>query len=117
VALLFVIAVASYYCYLRASYYGTRVASNVESQLIVDTFGHVLRLPLGFFNRQASAGLAKRIDQCDRVAPVVHAFSQQIVPEAIRLVGIFAIMLTQNVEMLLVSVCLLPPYIWIARRS
>lgn len=117
VALLFFIALGSYYCYLRATYYGARVASYMESKLIVDTFGHVLRLPLSFFNRQASAGLAKRIDQCDQVAPVVHAMSQQIAPEAMRLVGICAIMLTQNWEMSLVSVCLLPPYVWLARRS
>jgi ATP-binding cassette, subfamily B, bacterial len=117
VALMFVIGLSSYYFYLRASYFGARVASDMESKLIVNTFGHVLRLPLMFFSRQASAGLAKRIDQCDQVAPVVHAFSQQIAPEAIRLVGIFAIMLTQNWEMALVSVCLLPPYAWIARRT
>ena len=117
VVLLFVISVVSYYFNLRASYYGARVASYMESKLIVDTFGHVLRLPLTFFSRQASAGLAKRIDQCDQVAPVVHAFSQQIAPEAMRLVGICAIMLTQNWEMSLLSVSLLPPYMWIARRS
>ncbi len=117
VILLFIIGVVSYYFSQRANYYGARVASRIESKLIVDTFGHTLRLPLSFFNRQASAGLAKRIDQCDQVAPVVHAFSQQIAPEAIRLVGICAIMLTQNWEMALVSVCLLPAYMWIARRS
>jgi ATP-binding cassette, subfamily B, bacterial len=117
VVMLFGIAVGSYYFYLRSNYYGARVASYMESKLIVDTFGHVLRLPLTFFNRTASAGLAKRIDQSDQVAPVVHAFSQQIAPEAIRLVGICAIMLTQNWEMSLVSVCLLPPYVWLARRS
>jgi ABC-type multidrug transport system fused ATPase/permease subunit len=117
VALLFAIGFTSYYFYLRASYYGARVASRMESKLIVDTFGHVLRLPLKFFNRQASAGLAKRINQSDQVAPVVHAFSQQVAPEAIRLVGICAIMLTQNWKMALVSVCLLPPYTWLARRS
>ncbi|MDE3198543.1 MAG: ABC transporter ATP-binding protein, partial [Acidobacteriota bacterium] len=117
VALLFLIAVASYYVYLRADYYGARVASFMESKLIVDTFAHVMRLPLRFFDRQASAGLAKRIDQCDQLSPVVHAFSQQIAPEAMRLIGICLIMLTQNWEMALVSVCLLPPYMWIARRS
>ncbi len=117
VGMLFFIGLGSYYFYQRASYYGARVASFMESKLIVDTFGHVLRLPLAFFNRQASAGLAKRIDQCDQVSPVVHAFSQQIAPEAMRLVGIIAIMLTQNWEMALVSTCLLPPYMWIARRS
>src|SRR5262245_66413093 len=89
----------------------------MESKLIVDTFGHVLRLPIRFFNHQASAGLARRIDQSDQVAPVVHAVSQQIAPEAIRLVAICAIMLTQNWTMSLVAVCLLPPYIWLARRA
>lgn len=117
VVLLFLIALSSYYVYQRSDYYGARVASYMESKLIVDTFGHVLRLPLRFFEREASAGLAKRIDQCDQLSPVVHAFSQQIAPEAMRLVGILAIMLTQNWEMALVAVCLLPPYVWVARRS
>lgn len=117
VVLLFLIAVSSYYFYQRATYYGSRVASYMESKLIVDTFGHVLRLPINFFNHQASAGLARRIDQSDQVAPVVHAVSQQIAPEAVRLVAICAIMLTQNWEMALLAVCLLPPYVWLARRA
>jgi ABC-type multidrug transport system fused ATPase/permease subunit len=117
VVLLFLIAVTSYYFYQRATYYGSRVASHMESKLIVDTFGHVLRLPINFFIRQASAGLARRIDQCDQVSPVVHAVSQQIAPEAVRLVAICAIMLTQNWEMALLAVCLLPPYVWLARRA
>ena len=117
VVLLYLIAVSSYYVYQRATYDGCRAASYMESKLIVDTFGHVLRLPINFFNHQASAGLARRIDQCDQVAPVVHAVSQQIAPEAVRLVAICAIMLTQNWEMALLAVCLLPPYIWLARRA
>jgi len=117
VILMFFIAMGSYYFYQRASYFGSRVASLMESKLIVDTFGHVLRLPLSFFNLQASAGLARRIDQSDQLAPVVHAVSQQIAPEAFRLVAICAIMLTQNWEMSLVAVCLLPPYMWLARRA
>src|SRR5438046_1228473 len=108
VVLLFLIAVSSYYFYQRATYYGSRVASYMESKLIVDTFGHVLRLPIGFFSHQASAGLARRIDQCDQVAPVVHAVSQQIAPEAVRLVAICSIMLTQKWEMALIEVCVLP---------
>ena len=117
VILLFLIAVSSYYFYQRATYYGARVASYMESKLVVRTFGHVLRLPLSFFNHQASAGLARRIDQCDQVAPVVHAVSQQIAPEAFRLVAICAIMTTQNWGMSLIAVCLLPPYVWLARRA
>jgi ATP-binding cassette subfamily B protein len=117
VTLLFLTSVFGYIFALRARLHGVRVASEMESSLIVDTFGHVLRLPLGFFSRQASAGLAKRIDQSDQVAPIVSAFSQQIAPEAVRLVGICIIMLTQNWEMALVSTCTLPFYLWVARRS
>ena len=117
VALLFLIAVFGYFFRLRARRHGARVASDMESSLIVETFGHVLRLPLSFFNLQASAGLAKRIDQSDQVSPIVSAFSQEIAPEAVRLVGICAIMLTQNWEMALISTCMLPVYLWVARRS
>jgi ABC-type multidrug transport system fused ATPase/permease subunit len=117
VGLLFFTAVGSYFFYQRASYFGARVASRMESKLIVDTFGHVLRLPIRFFDHQGSAGLARRIDQSDQVAPVVHAVSQQIAPEAVRLVAICAIMLSQNWAMSLVAVCLLPPYMWLARRA
>ena len=117
VILLFVISVFGYLCTLRSRYYGARVASRMEGSFIVNTFGHVLRLPLSFFSHTASAGLAKRIDQQDQVSPIVSAFSQEIIPEAIRLVGIAAIMFQQNWRMAAVSFVLLPPYLWVARRS
>jgi len=117
VILLFVISVVGYFCSLRSRLRGAHVASRIESNFIVNTFGHVLRLPLSFFSHTASAGLAKRIDQCDQVSPIVSAFSQEILPEAVRLVGICAIMFTQNWQMAIVSFVLLPFYVWIARRS
>jgi len=117
VILLFAISVTGYFFSLRSRLYGARVASRMEASFIVNTFGHVLRLPLSFFSHTASAGLAKRIDQCDQVAPIVSAFSQQILPEAVRLVGICAIMFTQNWQMAVVSFVLLPFYLWVARRS
>lgn len=117
VVLLFLISTTGYFFSLRSDYFGAKVASAMEANLIVSTFGHVLRLPTKFFALQASAGIARRIDQSDQLAPVVHAFSQQIAPEAIRLVGICAIMFTENWRMALVSLSLVPPYLWIARRS
>src|SRR5437868_3903427 len=117
VILLFLISVTGYYFNLRSRLYGARVASRMESTFIVNTFSHVLRLPISFFSHTASAGLAKRIDQADQVSPIVAAFSQQIVPEAVRLVGICAIMFSQNWQMAVVSFILLPFYLWVARRS
>jgi ATP-binding cassette subfamily B protein len=78
VILLFAISVTGYFFSLRSRLHGARVASRMESSFIVNTYGHVLRLPLSFFSQTASAALAKRIDQCDQVAPIVSAFSQQI---------------------------------------
>ncbi len=117
VALMFVISVAGYAFYQLADYRSSVVASRMEADLIQSTFGHTMRLPLGFFAQRSSAALAKRINQADELSPIVHAFSQQIVPEAIRLVGICAIMFSQDWRMALVCVSLLPIYLWIARRS
>ncbi|MBI3208975.1 MAG: ABC transporter ATP-binding protein [Candidatus Solibacter usitatus] len=117
VTLLFFISVAGYFAQLRSDYRSSVVASRMESSLILSAFAHVLRLPLTFFARRPSAGLSRRIDQSDQVAPIVHAFSQQIAPEAVRLVGICAIMLTQNVTMTMVCLSMLPWYLWVSRRS
>ena len=117
VVLLFITSVIGYFFSLRSDYMGAFVASRVEANLILSTFGHVLRLPLAFFGKRTSAGLAKRINQCDEVAPIIHAFSQQIAPEIVRLVGIMAIMLYQNWRLTLVSMSMLPPYLYIARKS
>ncbi len=117
VILLFITSVLAQFFRQRADLLGSRVASRMEAGFIVSTFGRVLGMPLSFFSRRTSAGLAKRIDQSDQVAPIVHAFSQQIAPEALRLVAICAIMLTQNWEMALVSTSTLPLYLWVSRRS
>jgi ATP-binding cassette, subfamily B, bacterial len=114
---LLVISVAGHLFSLAADYQSAVVATNVEAGLIQSTFGHVLRLPLSFFNRRASGGLAKRIDQSDQVAPIVTAFSQQIAPEALRIVGICAIMLAQSWRLALTAMAVLPLYFIITRQA
>lgn len=117
VGLLFLTGIGSYFFSLRADNLSTRLASHIEADLIRSTFGHVMRLPLEFFSRRASGGLAKQIDQSDQVAPIVTAFSQEIAPEVLRLIGVFAIMLTQSRRLTLIAIVILPLYLWIARRS
>ena len=117
VGLLFVIGVGGYWLSLAADYQSTVAASRIEAKLIQSTFGHVLRLPLSFFVKRPSGGLAKRIDQSDQVAPIVTAFAQQIAPDVLRLLGICVIMLTQNWKLALASLIVLPPYILITWRA
>ncbi len=117
VALLFVTGVAGYVFALAADNRSARLASRIEADLIRSTFGHVLRLPLSYFGRRASGGLAKQIDQSDQVAPIVTAFAQEIAPEALRMAGVFAIMLTQSTRLSLAAFALLPFYLLLAVRS
>ena len=117
VALLLAIGLAGYLFSLAADYQSTMVASRIEASLIQSAFGHVLKLPLSFFGGRSSGGLAKRIDQCDQVAPVVTAFSQQIAPEALRIVGICVIMFTQSWRLALAALVVVPMYLVLTRRA
>ncbi len=117
VALLFGISVTGYFLSLAADLQSTAVACSIESNLIQSTFGHVLRLPLSFFNRRASGGLAKRIDQSDQVAPIVSAVARQIVPEVLSVAGICAIMLTQSWRLTVAALAILPIYLVITRHA
>jgi len=117
VGLLFLTGVAGHLLSLAADYQSTAVSCQIEANLIRATFGHVLQLPLSFFNKRASGGLAKRIDQSDQVAPIVSAFSQQIAPEGLRIVGIIAIMLTQSWQLTLAALAILPVYLLVTRSA
>lgn len=117
VVALFFISVVGHSFSLAADYQSTVVANRIEANLIQSTFGHVLRLPLSFFSRRASGGLGKRIDQSDQVAPIVSAFSQQIAPEVVRVVGICAIMFFQSRRLAVAALAVLPLYFLIARRA
>lgn len=114
---LFVISVVGYRLFLAADYESTVVATKIEAKIIQSTFGHVLRMPLSFFSRRPTGGLLKRIDQLDQVPPIVAAFTEQIVPEVLRIVAICAIMLTQSWKLALASLIVLPIYYLITRHS
>ena len=117
VALLFVISVAGYFLSLAADLHSAAVATHIEGNLIQATFGHVLQLPLSFFKRRASGGLAKRIDQSDQVAPIISALARQIAPDALRIVGICAIMVTQSWRLTVAALATLPLYLLVTRRA
>lgn len=117
VGLLFATSVFGYFLSLAADLQSTSVACAIESNLIQATFGHVLRLPLAFFSRRASGGLARRIDQSDQVAPIVSAVARQIAPEILSILGICAIMLTESWRLTVAALAILPVYLVITRLA
>ncbi|HMU14731.1 MAG TPA: ABC transporter ATP-binding protein [Flavobacteriales bacterium] len=94
-----------------------RLTCIVERRYLENAFGHVLRLPLRFFGERSSSAIVKRIDQTEQLTEIMNGFSQQVLPEVISLVGILAIMLSQNVVLTLLSLSVVPFYLWLAWRS
>ena len=56
--------------------------------------------------KRSSAAISKQINQSEEVSGIVNGFSQQILPELISLVGILAIMFSQNVTLTLMAVAI-----------
>jgi ABC-type multidrug transport system fused ATPase/permease subunit len=117
VAILFVASVIGYGLRLLGDNMNVRLSCGIEQGFIQNTFGHVLKLPLGFFAKRSSGALSKQINQQEEVSGIVNGFSQQILPEIISLSGIVAIMFWQNVTLTLVSLAIIPLYLLIAIRS
>lgn len=117
VALLLVIRIAGHGLQLLADQRTAVLGSRIESDVIHGSFRHVLRLPLAFFSRRSSGALTKQIDQLDQVSPIVQAAARELAPELLRVAGALAIMFTQSWRLSLVSLLLLPPYIWVVYRS
>ncbi len=117
VGLLFLINLIGYIFWLIANNMNVKLSCYIEQRFIQSTFSHVLHLPLGFFGKRSSAAIAKQIDQSEEVAAIVNAFSQEILPELISLIGILVIMLYQNVALTLIAFAIIPFYLFIAWRS
>jgi len=117
VAILFFINLLGYIFWLIANNMNVKLSCYIEQRFIQSTFSHVLQLPLAFFSKRSSAAIAKQIDQSEEVTAIVNAFSQEILPELISLVGILVIMLTQNVRLTLIAFAIIPFYLIIAWRS
>ena len=117
VAFLLLVRVAGHGLQLAANQRTAVLGSRIESDVIQSTFRHALRLPLAFFGRRSSGALAKQINQLDQVSPIVSAAAHELAPELLRICGVLIIMFTQSWRLSLVALLLLPPYIWIVRRS
>ena len=117
VGLLFLINLTGYIFWLIANNMNVKLSCYIEQRFIQSTFAHVLRLPLGFFGKRSSAAVAKQIDQSEEVSAIVNAFSQEILPELISLIGILVIMLYQNVTLTVIAFAIIPFYLLIAWRS
>lgn len=117
VILLFLINLVGLIFWLIGENLNVKLSCTIERNFIQRTFGHVLKLPLSFFARRSSAALHKQIDQSEEISATVTYFTKDIFPEIVSLVGILIIMFWQNYVLALLSLLIVPFYIWITIRS
>ena len=101
---------------LMSDYLSAQYSSKVEQDFIRAVFRHVLKLKLSFFTRNASASMAKQIDQTDQVGPAVTTIVQELASQTFRLVGTIGLMLFQHPVFTAISLFTLPLYAALSRR-
>ena len=117
VAILFIVSLIGHGLKWIGDNMNVKLSCRIEQDFIQSTFSHVLKLPLGFFGKRSAAALSKQINQQEEVSGIVNGFSQQILPEIISLTGILVIMFFQNMTLTLISLSVIPFYLFIAWRS
>jgi ABC-type multidrug transport system fused ATPase/permease subunit len=114
--LLVLVRLVSELCSARGDNRVAVLSNRIETNFILGTFRHVLRLPISFFSRRPSGAIARQIDQSDHVAPVFIAFAQEVWPNLFRLVVIFGVLLSMNLELALVALLAVPAYAFVSWR-
>ena len=117
VVLLLLISLLASFTSAWADIKTSRAGHGMERSVILAAFSKALRLPLSRDSLERSSFLAKQVDQVDQVEPVVNMLALRAGPEAIRLVGILAIMLYQSPLLAALALAPLPFYAWVAVAS
>jgi len=95
----------------------SRAGHGMERAVILAAFRKALHLPLSRDSQERASYLTKQVDQVEQVEPVVTMLALRVGPEAIRLVGILAIMLYQSPLLAALALAPLPFYAWVAVAS
>lgn len=114
--LLFLVNLMYRFFHLLSDYLSARYSSKVEQDFVRAVFRHVLKLKLSFFTRNASASMAKQIDQTDQVGPAVNTIVQELASQTFRLVGAIGLMLFQHPVFTAIALSTLPLYATLSRR-
>lgn len=109
--LLFVVALIGEFVFFYLQYQATMtVAQRSLSDLRIDLFNHLQKLPASFFDRNPVGRLVTRLTtDVDAINEAFTAGTLTIFMDVLTLIGIIVIMLTINVKLTVATLALLPP--------
>lgn len=97
------------FCRFFVNKYGHIMGVKIESDLRRNMFGHLQRLPHSFYDNQKVGTLMSRIttDLFD-ITEFSHHCPETLLIASVRIIGIFAVLMTRNIKMTLCFFVLLP---------
>ena len=117
VVVLLLISLSASFMSAWAEIMTSRAGHGMERAVILAAFSKALHLPLNRDSADRASFLTKQVDQVEQVEPVVTMLALRVGPEVITLVGILAIMLSQNPLLAALALAPLPFYAWVAVAS
>jgi ATP-binding cassette subfamily B protein len=99
------------------NYWGHVLGIAIETELRRRTFDHLQKLPFRFYDNQKTGRLVARITKdLEDVGEVAHHGPEDAFIAVMTFLGSFALMLTLNVQLALITFLVVPPMTWISTR-
>jgi subfamily B ATP-binding cassette protein MsbA len=96
------------------TYYMGYVGRHIVSRLRRDVFGHILQLPVGYFDRSSSAGLLSRLTyNSEQIGQATTDSINLVVRTTLTILGSIGFMLWFNVRLTLIALVLTPLVGWL----
>ncbi len=99
------------------TYWGHMLGINIETEMRRKAFDHLQKLSFSFFDNQKTGHLVARVTKdLEEVGEVAHHGPEDVFIAVMTFIGAFALMMTVNVELALITGAIVPLAAWLTSR-
>ena len=103
IAMISVISLLGIFMLIR-SYFEIKFQATVSKHLSTDFMGHLLKLPLNFFENRTTGDIAMRVSNIAMIRDILARGGTSVILDIITLISFFIAMLTQSVRLALFAI-------------
>ncbi|MBE7184247.1 MAG: ABC transporter ATP-binding protein [Methylobacterium mesophilicum] len=98
-------------------YWGHMLGINIETEMRRKSFDHLQKLSFRFFDNQKTGALVARLTKdLEEIGEVAHHGPEDLFIAVMTFVGAFALMLSVNVDLALITAAIVPVVAWVTSR-
>jgi ATP-binding cassette subfamily B protein len=99
------------------TYWGHMLGINIETEMRRKAFDHLQKLSFSYFDNQKTGHLVGRLTKdLEEIGEVAHHGPEDLFIAMMTFIGAFALMLTVNVELALITAAIVPLTAWLTSR-